>query len=137
MTRPEPEHLEHDDALLDTTADRVAELGDAPLPALLDELRRIVPQVVATQRPDGTWPAPELLQEVLRSYLDLLDEHLRAEGVHEADLPDDRLWITALRECTGHPATLERLLDELHSEESTAGIPRYDPPAELRLIVEP
>lgn len=131
---PNDEHLAYDDALLDAAADRVAEMHDVPRPERLERLRRIVPQIVAARRPDGSWPPPDLLREVLRSYLDVLDRAGRPGD-------DNPRWVAALRECTDHPATFERMLDELRTElraeESTVGIPSQGPPADLPYVVEP
>jgi len=128
-----------DDLLLEATGQFVDELLDVPLEELPERLQATVRQMLLTGRPDGTWPPAELLGEVLTAYLDAFDERLRAEGVRQADLVGEPAppWLAALRECADRPATLQRMLDELRSEESNAGIPNYPPPPELHIVVDP
>jgi hypothetical protein len=123
-------HDDFDDRLLDAAAEQASELLDAPGDELLARLQALVPRTIATRRPDGTWPPAELLLEILRSYLDLLDER----GLPGGPAPT---WIDAWREAADHPDTFRRMLDELRDFDDTSGIPSYPPPDELRLIIDP
>jgi hypothetical protein len=132
-----PDHDDFDDLLLDAVGQLADELVDVPVEDLAERLRAIVQHTLITRRPDGTWPPAELLVEVLGSYLDVFDERLRSEGLSADDLPGDHAWIAAWRECTDHPATFERMLAELRSQDATTGVPRLPPPDDLPLVIDP
>jgi hypothetical protein len=118
-----------DDRLLDQAAAQVPGLFELPPDELLDRLHTLVRQALTARRPDGTWPPAELLAEVLRSYLDVLD----TSGAAATGGPPPP-WIAAWREAADSPALLERLLAELRDFDDTAGIPTYDPPPELHIV---
>lgn len=130
-------HDDYDEGLLDAAADDAATLLDVPFGELPTQARAVLRRVITARRPDGTWPPAELLHEVLRAHLDVVDERLRAAGPDESVPPGDRMWISAWRELVRNPTTFENLLLELRSEETSAGVPPIGPPPELRLLVEP
>src|SRR5688500_10843052 len=125
-----------DDTLLDAVADQAAELADLDLPDLLPRLRAVVQGTLTARRPDGTWPATEVLAEVLRAHLALLDERLAAEGVAPSDLPGDTRWLDAWRTAADHPATLGAVLATLRDDlgDGVHKVPTYPPPAELHVV---
>ena len=128
-----------DDRLLDAVADHADELADLDLPEMLARLREITQGTLTARRPDGSWPANEVLAEVLRAHLDLLDDRLAAEGLTERDLPGDTRWIDAWRTAADHPATLDEVLATLrdHLGDGVHTVPTYTPPEELRIVTEP
>jgi hypothetical protein len=126
-------HDAFDDRLLDEAARQVELLVELPRDELLERLRMLVRRTLTARRPDGTWPATDVLAEVLRSYLDVLDSRDQSD----AGGPVPPRWIVAWHEAAESPALLQRLLDELRDYDDTSGVPNYDPPAELRIIVEP
>lgn len=125
-----------DDTLLDAVADQAAGLAGLDLPELLPRLRSLLRDTLTARRPDGTWPDAEVLAEVLRAHLDLLDERLAAEGVAERDLPGDTRWLDAWRTAADHPATLDAMLATLRDDlgDGVHKVPTYPPPAELHVI---
>jgi hypothetical protein len=125
-------HDDFDDRLLDRAARDIPALFDLPQDELLDRLRTLVRQALSARRPDGSWPPAELLAEILRSYLDELDDGDGDGGATGPTAPPP--WIAAWREAAESPDLLERLLAELRDFDDTAGIPNYDPPAELRIV---
>jgi len=128
-----------DDTLLDAVADHADELAGLDLPEMLARLRAITQETLAARRPDGSWPATELLAEVLRAHLDLLDERLAAEGLSERDLPGDTRWIDAWRTAADHPDTLDAVLATLRDDlgDGVHTVPTYPPPEELRIVTDP
>ncbi|HEV7758269.1 MAG TPA: hypothetical protein VGO78_04750 [Acidimicrobiales bacterium] len=123
-------HDDFDDLLLDAVGEMASELLAVPDDELPGQLRTLVQDTLTLRRPDGTWPPAELLLEILRTYLDVLDER----GLPGGPAPT---WIDAWREAADHPDTFRRMLDELRDFDDTSGIPRYPPPEELRLIIDP
>jgi hypothetical protein len=111
-----------DDHLLDQAAAHTGELLELPDDVFPARLRELVRQALGARRPDGSWPPAELLLEVLRIYLAVLDER-SVTG----------LWVDAWREAATSPDVLERLLAELRDCDDTAGIPTYPPPEELNV----
>lgn len=125
-----------DDTLLDAVADQAGGLADLDLAELLPRLRSLIQETLTARRPDGTWPATEVLAEVLRAHLDLLDERLAAEGVAGDDLPGDTRWLDAWRNAAEHPATLDAMLATLRDDlgDGVQRVPTYPPPAELHVV---
>ncbi|HEY8546909.1 MAG TPA: hypothetical protein VIL36_17735 [Acidimicrobiales bacterium] len=128
-----------DDALLDAVADHAEELADLDLPAVTDRLRAITRDTLRARRPDGSWPDDDVLAEVLRAHLDLLDDRLAAEGLTEHDLPGDTRWVDAWRTAARHPETLAAMLAALREDldDEDLKMPNYPPPAELHIVTEP
>jgi len=125
-----------DDTLLDAVAGQAAELADLDLSDLLPRLRALIQETLTARRPDGTWPAIEVLAEVLRAHLVRFDERLTAEGVAPSDLPGDTRWLDAWRTAADHPATLEAMLGTLRDDlgDGVHTVPTYPPPAELHVM---
>lgn len=106
-----------DDELLDGVADELAELVGVPPAALPARLRPVVQRALTTWRPDGTWPETDVVLELLRAYVDLLDEVLDGAGLRLADLPgDDARFVEAVRECATSPSAFADLLADLRAE---------------------
>jgi hypothetical protein len=116
-----------DDRLLDRAAAHADELLGLPDDAFPGQLRERVKQALSSRRPDGTWPPAELLIEVLRLYLAVLDERPLREG----------RWIDAWQEAATSPEVLQRLLDELRDFDDTAGILNYPPDESLEIRSDP
>jgi hypothetical protein len=107
-----------EDQLLDQAGDAVADLATAAARDLPGALRPRVRRLFSTARPDGRWPEPELVQEVLRIYVDLVDEALVEDGLWLLDLePADQRWLEACRDCV---ESLDDLDDVLHAHRASS-----------------
>ena len=125
-----------DDSLLDSVADRGEALLAAPAADFLALAREFVGQLLRARRPDGTTPEPELIQEVLRSVLDIVDDRLVDQQRATSGAGAELAWITAWRECADDLELLRKMLAELQDEPNDAGVPPISPLADgfLRVL---
>jgi hypothetical protein len=108
-----------DDRLLDGVADLVEELTLLPAPALAAALRPRLADALQAQRPDGSWPAPAALLEVVRAYAEVLDAALARDGFSlDGDERSTAQLATALHELVDHPDRFEATLEQLRTEQT-------------------
>ena len=125
-----------DDSLLDSVADSAETLLTAPVAEFPAMARDFVSRTLRSRRPDDTAPEPELIQEVLRSVLDIVEDRLREQQRATVGARAEPAWITAWRECADDLELLRRMLAELQDEPNNAGVPSISPLADglLRVV---
>ena len=116
-----------DDSLLDSVAERGEALLGAPAADFLALAREFVGQLLRARRPDGTAPEPELIQEMLRSVLEIVDDRLVEQQWATGGASTEIAWITAWRECADDLELLRNMLAELQDEPNDAAVPPISP----------